>query len=329
MKFAYPRLLFLFLPALAALGWAVRMEMGKRASLIFTADVWDQPRSWNLLMARWGSLGLRALALSLVIVGLARPQKVMSRFQGTGKGIDIMMVLDTSLSMNALDFEPGNRMEAAKDTARRFILGRVQDRIGLTVFGGAPLLSCPLTTDYDAVQTRLTEIDAGMTHADGTAIGDGLISGVNHIKDSDAKSKILILLTDGRSNTGLIDPITAAKTAQPYGIKIYTIGTAKRGESIMPVDDPQHGRVMVRITDDLDEESLSEIARIGGGKYFRATNLKELRDIYAEIDRLEKSTVKLPDIVSHADLYRYPVAWACGLLLLELALSSTLFFRWP
>jgi Ca-activated chloride channel family protein len=240
-----------------------------------------------------------------------------------------MLAMDTSTSMSALDFAPLSRIDAAKDTARRFVEGRAQDRIGVIVFGGAPQLASPLTADYDAVYQVLDGLTPGMTQTDGTAIGDGIISAVNHLKDSDAKSKIIIMLTDGRSNTGLIDPITAAKTAASLGIKVYTIGCGKRGQSVMPVDDPVQGRVMVTIDDDLDEDLLDQIARMTDARYFRATSLKELREIYATIDKLEKSQVKLPDVVSRDDRYRFPVAAAALLLLLEAVLSNTWLLRWP
>lgn len=336
MRFAAPLFWLLLLAVLAALWRAILLEKARRPTLTFPGPLLSSDKSTRPLatrslawLARWLSLALTGGALVLIVAGLARPQKTRSRLQGLGRGIDIMLVTDVSLSMNALDFDPISRLDAAKDTALRFLRGRVQDRIGLVVFGGAALLACPLTHDYGALSERLGALEGGMTHVDGTAIGDGIVSGVNHLKASDAKSKIMILLTDGRSNSGLIDPITAAKTAAAYGIKVYAIGTAIKGESILPVDDPQRGRVMVRIQDDLDEETLAEVARIGGGNYWRATSLKELRSIYAEIDRLEKSAVKLPEIVSHDDLYAFPTAAAALLLLLEAALSGTLLMRWP
>ena len=169
--------------------------------------------------ARWAPAALRGSALLLIAMGLARPQKMTSRQQTLGRGIDIMLTVDTSPSMAAANIKP-SRLEGAKETARRFVLGRAQDRIGLVVFGGGSQLSCPLTMDYDALIDQLDSLSPGMTMTDGTAIGDGLVSAVNHLRDSDAKSKIVILLTDGRSNTGLIDPMTAAKTAASVGVKI-------------------------------------------------------------------------------------------------------------
>ncbi|MBI3551418.1 MAG: VWA domain-containing protein [Elusimicrobia bacterium] len=330
MTWAHPRAFWLLAPVIAALLWTLNRGPSS-AALSYPADekLWSRGLSGRARLARWAGPVLKTLALLLVVCGLARPQSVMSRLAGMGRGIDIILAMDTSLSMSAIDFDPLNRLDAAKDTARRFIEGRVQDRIGLIVFGGAPLLAAPLTADYDALYQTLDGLTPGMTRTDGTAIGDGIVSAVNHLKDSDARSKIVILLTDGRSNTGLIDPVTAAKTAASLGIKVYTIGCGKRGQSVMPVDDPVQGRVMVAVEEDLDEDLLSQISELTEGRYFRATSLKELREIYATIDKLEKSSVKLPDLVSRDDRYQFPVLLAAVLLLLDFALSNTWLLRWP
>jgi len=168
-----------------------------------------------------------------------------------------------------------------------------------------------------------------MTRAEGTAIGDGLVSAVARLKDSGAKSKVIILLTDGRSNTGVVDPLTAAKAAASYGIKVYAIGTAGKGDSSMTIDDPRYGRVTVPVTDDLDEELLAEIARLTDGKSYRARDGGELREIFAAIDRLEKSKVALPKIAAVGDLHSWPLGAALLLLLLESALSAGPLLRWP
>lgn len=331
MRFAYPALLGLIPLALAVVFWDFKRLESRRAALLFPVSpgLRAQAATLGVRLARFLPPALKAAALLLVAVGLARPQKVTSRLQALGRGIDIMLAVDTSLSMSAIDFKPFNRLDAAKDTARRFILGRAQDRIGIVAFGGATELACPLTADYDAVIGQLSEFSPGMTRVEGTAIGDGIASAVNHLKSSPAKSRIVILLTDGRSNTGQIDPVTAAKAARSLGIRIYTIGTAKRGAALMPVEDPIRGRVLVPIEEDLDEDLLGEVANLTEGRYFRATNLRELREIYDAIDKLEKSSVKLPDIVSHDDIYRGPVLAAALLLLLEAALSNTWLLRWP
>ncbi|MBI4679427.1 MAG: VWA domain-containing protein [Elusimicrobia bacterium] len=328
MTLAHPYLLLLAAAALAACWWYGRSIEPRQSALTFPRIRAEKP-SWRTQAARHLSPALKTAVLVLIAFGLARPQKVSSSAQGIGEGIDIILLLDTSTSMAALDFQPENRLYAAKDTATRFVRGRVQDRIGLVIFGGAAMLSCPLTLDYEALAGRIAELEPGMTHADGTAIGDGIVTGVNHIKNSDGKSKVLILLTDGRHNTGVIDPLTAAKVARTFGVKIYTVGCAKRGEALMPVDDPKFGRVMMRIKDDLDEDILTEIARLTDGRYWRATSLSELREVYSDIDRLEKTKVKLPEVVSRADRYHFPAALAAILLMAELALCSTFFLRWP
>lgn len=278
--------------------------------------------------ARWAPPVLLGLVLILIAAALARPQKISKLLGSEGEGIDIMLSIDSSLSMKAVDFKP-TRIDVAKATAKRFVQGRAQDRIGLTTFGGAPLLLCPPTFDYDALLGRLDELDAGMTRADGTAIGDGLASAVSRLKDTSAKSKVIILLTDGRSNTGVVDPLTAAKAAAAYGIKVYPIGVAGKGDSAMTIDDPRYGRVTVPVTDDLDEELLSEIARLTTGKAYRAKDGGELKNIFAEIDRLEKSKVALPKIAAVGDLHTWPLIAALLLLLLESALTAGPLLRWP
>lgn len=330
MRLAYPWLLLLGLAAAAAIWWTLTEGERRRARLPYPAAE-SLARaallsSWPA--ARWAPAALRGAALLAVVVGLARPQKLLSRLQTEGRGIDIMLAIDVSPSMAASDVEP-SRIEAAKQTARRFILGRTQDRIGLVAFGGASQLACPLTADYDALLSQLDSLQPGMTMVDGTAIGDGMVSALNHLKSGSAKSKIVILLTDGRSNTGLIDPLTAAKTAASLGVKIYTIGTGGQGPARISYVDPVHGPVSGMVDDDLDEELLGQIAAMTEGRYFRAASLTQLRAVYSTIDSLEKSKIELPPVVSRDDLYR-PFALAAALLLLaEAALSSTVWLRWP
>lgn len=328
MTFAYPWALLCVLPVLAAAAWSWRQQERRGPTLFFpTSSEVMGGTGLREAAARRLPAALQTAALLLLCLGLARPQKVASIRQTEGLGIDIMLAIDSSISMNAVDFEP-NRLEAAKATAIKFVQGRVSDRIGLITFGGSTMLACPLTVDLDALTSRISELTPGMAGREGTALGEGIITAVNHVKDSGAKSRIVVLLTDGRGNVG-VDALTAAKAAAAFGIKFYVIGTAQKGETLMPYDDPAMGRVMVRIQDDLDEETLSEVARLTGGAYFRATNLRELRAIYREIDALERSTVKLPDNISRTDLYRLPVLAAALLLLLEAALSQTILLRWP
>jgi len=328
VRLLHPWLLLLVVPALAAGAAALLLSAGAKLSLPSGERLRVRAPSLRARAARAAPPVLLALALCLIAAALARPQKTVKFAGGAGEGIDIMLSIDSSLSMKAVDFKP-TRVDAAKATARRFVLGRAQDRIGLTTFGGAPLLLCPLTLDYDALLGRLDELDAGMTRADGTALGDGLASAVARLKDSNAKSRVIILLSDGRANTGVVDPLTAAKAAASYGIKVYAIGVASKGESSMTIDDPRYGRVTVPVTDDLDEELLAEIARLTDGKAYRAQDGGELKNIFAAIDRMEKSKVALPKIAAVGDLNQWPLAAALVLLLLEAALSAGPLLRWP
>lgn len=328
MRFMHPWLLLLALPVLAAAAGALWRPGGGKLALPAGERLRAQRPSLRVRAARLAPPGLIAAALCLIAAALARPQKIVKFTGGSGEGIDIMISLDSSISMKAVDFRP-TRVDAAKATAKRFVLGRAQDRIGLTTFGGAPLLLCPPTLDYDALLGRLDELEAGMTRADGTALGDGLASAVTRLKDSKAKSKVIILLTDGRSNTGVVDPITAAKAAASYGIKVYAIGVAGKGDSSMTIDDPRYGRVTVPVTDDIDEELLSEISRLTDGKAYHARDGAELKSIFAAIDRLEKSKVALPKLAAVGDLNAWPLGAALLLLLLESALTAGPLLRWP
>lgn len=325
MTFAHPWLLLLCLPAAAAAAWAVRDARARRAVLMPASPA--RPGGTRAALAARLPALLQAAALCLVAVALARPQRTGPVPPALGMGIDIMLALDTSISMTALDLEP-DRLGAAKKTAKRFIKGRAQDRMGLVVFGGGPMLACPLTLDAEALLDRLDDVSAGMAGPEGTALGEGIASAVNHLRAGSAKSKIIVLLTDGRGNVG-IDAVTAAKAAAAFGIKIYAVGAASKGDALIPADHPQLGKVKVRIEDDLDEDLLAEVARLTNGRFYRAESLEELGRIYAEIDRLERSEVKLPPAGLRVDLYRFPLAAALLLLLVEAALSQTVLLRWP
>lgn len=331
MTWREPWWLLLVPVVLAAAPAAYRLLESRRVS-------WPLPDGASLgkLLPRAGALAargtpyaLRALALALCAAALARPQAVRRQAAGLTEGIDILQVLDTSTSMRAIDFDPADRMAAAKETAKRFIDGRVADRIGLVIFGGAAVLACPLTLDYDALKETIDGVEPGMTGVEGTAIGDGIAAGVTHLRGGRAPSKVLILLSDGRSNAGLIDPLTAAKAAAALGIKVYTIGTAKRGESLIPVDDPRAGRVMVTIQDDIDEPLMTQVAEATGGRYFRATSLRELSQIYAHIDTLEKAPIERPETVSYTDLHVWLLLPALLLLSTEVLLTRTWLLRLP
>jgi len=328
LRFAHPWALLL-----APLAWAVAAaawRFGRSAALGYPAA--ERTRSLppppRARLARAVPLALPAAALTLAAAALARPQSVKALPSDDAHGVDIVLAVDSSLSMSANDLAP-SRLGAAKAIAKDFIKGRVSDRIGLVTFGGAPLLMCPPTTDYDALRERLDDLAPGLTKSDGTAIGDGLIAAARRLKDATAKSKVIVLLTDGRSNTGAVDPITAAKAVAAFGIKVYAIGTAGRGPATMTVDDPRQGRVTVQIDDDLDDELLARIASMTGGKSYRAQTSGELAKVFAEIDRLEKSDIKRPPVVAVADLHPPLLVLALALLLAESALSATALLRWP
>lgn len=328
MRLENPYLLLLALPALAAVFFNWMNADKRRAALTYPLSIL-KGIALSRSAVRLLPLGLKTLALLLVVAALARPQKVLRQEAGVSSGVDIMMVLDTSISMRALDFDPLDRMAAAKNAARSFIGRRVSDRIGMVVFAGIPILACPLTLDTGALLEFLDGVESGMTQADGTAVGDGLASGVAHLKDSRAKSKVLILLTDGANNTGTVDPQTAARAAAAYGIKVYTIGTGRRGPALIPVDDPRFGRRVVQIPDELDEDALISVAAQTGGRYYRAETVKQLEAIYAEIDRLEKTDLRLPPILSYTDLHARFLVPAALLLAGGMLLSRTLLMRLP
>ena len=270
--------------------------------------------------------GLRLLALGLIIMALARPQTVdVSTKTKTTRGIDIVMAIDVSASMLAKDLKP-NRLEALKNVAAEFINGRPNDRIGLVEYAGESYTKTPITSDKGIVLRSLSSIRYNTIIEGGTAIGMGLATSVNRLKDSKAKSKVIILLTDGVNNSGFIDPKMASDLAVEYGIKTYTIGLGTNGMALSPIairpnGQFQYGRVQVEI----DEELLKEIAEATGGKYFRATNNKKLKEIYKEINKLEKTDVEEFKFYNYEEKFRPLVLLAIGLLLMELLLRFTIF----
>ncbi|MAT58027.1 MAG: aerotolerance regulator BatA [Ignavibacteriae bacterium] len=263
---------------------------------------------------------LRIIAIALLIIAAARPQTFSSGENIYTEGIDVAMVLDISGSMLAEDFKP-NRLEAAKNVIDEFVSGRTTDKIGLVIFAKESFTQCPLTIDYQVLRGLLTEIKSGMIE-DGTAIGNAIANGVNRLKESSAKSKVLILLTDGVNNSGEIDPITAAQIARQFNIRIYTVGVGTVGQAPYPFDTP-FGKRYQMVPVEIDEEVLKNVADITGGKYFRATGNKKLEEIYQEIDKLEKTKVEITSYRQATELF---YSWALlGLLLLitENILSRT------
>lgn len=268
--------------------------------------------------------GFRTLALVLIIVAMARPQSVdVSTKTKKTRGIDIVMAIDVSASMLAKDLKP-NRLEALKDVAGKFIARRPNDRIGLVEYAGESYTRTPVTSDKNIIFNSLKEIKYNTIITGGTAIGMGLATAVNRIKDSKAKSKIIILLTDGVNNSGFIDPLTASELASEYGIKTYTIGLGSNGMALSPVA-IRNGKIQYsRIQVEIDEKLLKEIAQGTGGKYFRATNNKKLEEIYAEINLLEKTEIEEFKYYNYEEKFRPLVLWALALLVFEFLLRHTL-----
>ena len=269
--------------------------------------------------------GLRMLTMALIITALARPQTVdVSSKTKTTRGVDIVMAIDVSASMLAKDLKP-NRLEALKNVAADFIKGRPNDRIGLVEYAGESYTKTPITSDKSIVLQSLKDIKYNTVITGGTAIGMGLATAVNRIKDSKAKSKIIILLTDGVNNAGFIDPQTASELAVEYGVKTYTIGLGTNGMALSPIAIRngvfQYGRTQVEI----DEKLLKEIAEVTGGKYFRATNNRKLKEIYKEIDALEKTEVEEFKFYNYEEKFRPLVFLALGLLFFEFLVRFTLF----
>jgi Ca-activated chloride channel family protein len=318
-------LLMPLLGVLAGLAWAQRHRRLHSAGISAPLPPKESLRSMLFrFLPFWG----RVLAIALMILALARPQKATRGEVPPSEGIDIMLTIDTSYSMAAQDFAPENRLEAAKAAAADFVKKRRNDRIGVTVFGGIAMLTCPLTLDYQSVFDLIDAIQLNMTRADGTAIGDAIITAVNHLKDSKAKSKVIILLTDGRSNVGLVtDLALAARTAAAYDIKIYTIGTAGKGKAQIPTGDPS--QPFVYIDEDLDEPTLREIAGLTGGEFYRAKSALELEKIYDRIDALERTKFEAKSYTDYSDKYEYFLVPALVLLALLFVLERTWFRTVP
>ena len=271
---------------------------------------------------------LRYLILFLVIITLARPQLVNIEKEILNKGIDIMMVLDTSGSMAAEDFQPKNRFQVAKETMKEFISKRSSDRIGLVIFGSDAYTQAPLSMDYKIIGNLFDSIELSMA-GDGTAIGMAIATGLNRLKSSDSKSKIMVLLTDGENNSGEIDPIRASELARDIGVKIYTIGIGKEGGAKIPYYHPLYGKVYSDTLTYLDEQTLKTIANNTKGNYFRATDSDSLKLIYERINVLEKTEIKSKNYINYYDYFPTLLSLIALLLLVELILFNILFVVIP
>lgn len=271
---------------------------------------------------------LRVLALALMVGAFARPQSGSTHEEILTKGIDIVLAVDNSTSMSAEDLKPRNRLAVAKEAVSRFIEGRKNDRIGLVVFAGRGYTRCPVTLDYNVLQELLAGVEMA-TQDEGTAIGMGLVTAINRLRDSDAKTRVIVLLTDGRNNRGEIDPLTAATLAQSLGIRVYTIGVGTKGEVPYPVQDPFFGKRYIYLKADIDEETLTAIANGTGGRYFRATDSGTLQEIFRQIDGMEKTDVKVRHYVRYAELFPWLLWPGLAAFVVELTLTGTRLRRLP
>lgn len=328
MRFANPYLLWLLVLLAPMIAYYIyRTLQGGAAIRISTIEgVRRAPRTLRYWL-RHAPFVLRCAAFVLLVVALARPQDVDEQRRSSAEGIDIMLAVDVSGSMLARDFKP-DRITAAKEVAGRFIADRYGDRLGLVVFAGEAFTQSPLTTDQSTLQTMLSRIRSGIIE-DGTAIGNGLATAINRLRESDAKSKVIILLTDGVNNRGEIAPLMAADIAADMGIKVYTIGVGTRGKAPYPVVD-MFGNMSFQPMDvEIDEKTLEGIAERTGGRYFRATDNDKLQSIYDEINQLEKSKVEVPDYTVYHERFLALLLAALGVLLLEFVFSNIILKRIP
>jgi Ca-activated chloride channel homolog len=325
--FAHPKFLYLLLVVPAMVAWYIFRQKDSKASLqISTLQSFAKSPISIKVYLRHLLFALRAIVISLIIIVLARPQSTNTWKNITTEGIDIILAIDVSGSMLARDFTP-DRLDAAKEIGIKFISGRQTDRMGLVVFSGESFTLCPLTTDHASLINMFKDIKMGILE-DGTAIGSGLATATSRLKDSNAISRVVILLTDGVNNRGEIAPLTAAEIAKSYGVRVYPVGIGSIGTAPYPVQTPfgiQYQDMEVKI----DEEMLQQIAEMTGGKYFRATNNKALEQVYAEIDKLERSKIEVTEYNKREERFRIFGFIALGLIVLEFALRSTIFRSIP
>lgn len=329
MIFANPSYIYLLLLLIPLIGWYFwKMRKSQASVEMSSSQAFDVPKAVTAkVYLRHVPFVLRMIAIALVIIILARPQSTNSWQNSSTEGIDIMMAIDISSSMLAQDLRP-NRLEAAKNVAAAFINGRPNDNIGLVVFSAESFTQCPLTTDHAILLNLFKDIQSGMIE-DGTAIGLGLANAVSRIKDSQARSKVIILLTDGSNNRGEIAPVTAAEIAKTFGIRVYTIGVGTKGAAPYPFRLPGGTVQTQMIPVDIDEPTLKQIATTTGGQYFRATDNASLKEIYSEIDQMEKTKINVREYSKKQEEYKNIALLLLALLLLELLLKHTLLKKIP
>ncbi|GAB5538414.1 MAG: VWA domain-containing protein [Salibacteraceae bacterium] len=319
-EFANPEFLYALIILPAIIAWYVLSFRKKHPSLSYSGTGFLTHTGLKTKLIHV-PFSLRILAIGTLIVALSRPQSATSWQDVTTEGIDIVIALDVSGSMLARDFKP-DRLEAAKEVGVEFIQSRPTDRIGLVVYAGESFSQCPLTTDHDKLVNLFEGIKHGMIE-DGTAIGMGLANAVNRLKESDAKSKVIILLTDGENTAGSIPPVTAAEIAATFGVKVYTIGVGTIGQAPYPAKD-MFGRTVMQMYDvKIDEETLQQIAEITNGKYFRATDKDKLQEIYNEIDQLEKTIIEETQYEKKNEEFLPLTLLALGMIILEQFLKRT------
>lgn len=328
MNFASSYLLYLLLvlvPMIAYYVWQT-LQGGAAIQISTVEGVAHAPKTMRYYL-RHLPFALRILAMASLIVALARPQDAERNSRTNTEGIDIMLAIDVSGSMLARDFKP-DRITAAKEVAGSFIADRYGDRIGLVAFAGEAFTQSPLTTDQGTLQTLLARIRSGLIE-DGTAIGNGLATAINRLRESEAKSKVIILLTDGVNNRGEIAPQTAAEIAKAQGIRVYTIGVGTRGMAPYPAMDMFGNMTFVQQKVEIDEKMLGSIAELTGGQYFRATDKTKLKAIYDQINQLEKSKVEISEHVTYHELYLHWLLAGLALLALEFLLRNLVLKRLP
>jgi Ca-activated chloride channel homolog len=282
---------------------------------------------WTVRM-RHVLFGAKLAGLALVVLAMARPQRGIEEEEILTEGVDIIVALDASGSMAAEDFEPKNRLFVAKLVVRQFVEGLRHDRVGLVVFAGKAFTRCPLTLDYGVLLNILEAVQLG-TIEDGTAIGNALTTALNRLRESKAKSKVIILVTDGVNNRGEIQPLDAARMAQALGAKIYTVGVGSRGTARFPVNDPTYGKIYMNLPVEIDEASLTRIAETTGGLYYRATDRPSLERIFQEIARLEKTKIEVKNFTHYNELFIKLLLPALGLLLVVTVAEATRFGKLP
>jgi len=321
MEFLHPEYLYLLLLLIPLIVWyVVRLSKTQASFKLASADAFRGMKPDFRVSMRHLPFALRLIAMGLVMIVIARPQSVSSWEETESQGIDIVMALDVSGSMLAQDLQP-DRLQAAKKVAAEFITDRRNDNIGLVIFAGESFTQCPLTTDHTVLLNLLNEINFGAIE-DGTAIGLGLATSVNRLKDSDSESRVVILLTDGTNNSGQIAPLTAADLARSYGIRVYTVGVGTKGMAPTPVNTP-YGIRMQNMPVDIDEKTLTEIAAMTGGQYFRAQDTEGLRQVYEEIDEMEKYLISVQNVTRRHEMFLPFALLALGLILLELLLRRS------